>query len=419
MSEPVIQIKNLSKVYNISHEQKASSGNNTLVDTLSGLARKPIELVTGRKMEREKFWALKDVNLEINKGEAIGIIGRNGSGKSTLLKVLSRIVDPTMGEIRMRGKVASLLEVGTGFHPELTGRENIFFNGAILGMKQQEIRNKFDDIVAFSEVEQFLDTPVKFYSSGMYVRLAFAVAAHLEPDILIVDEVLAVGDAAFQKKCLGKMQDVAGEGRTVIFVSHSMPAVKALCSKAVWMDGGSVRASGDIERVADEYLLSSVGSESDISLRPRTSHVSLDAKIVKLEITNGDRKESILDSTKPISFTFTIKSEQAIDDVVVHSAITSGGQTVFRLMSEYTNTTFNLQKGVDTITCAIEPTYLTGGVYGIDCSMLRIGKEASGHIDEIFDAATMSVKDLKIIPGGQYLTQKEAIFSIEQKWEKN
>lgn len=253
MSQPAIEVKNLSKVYNIGHEQKASAGNLTLRDSLTGLVRKPIELITGHKLEREKFWALDDVSFEVNKGDAVGIIGRNGSGKSTMLKVLSRIVEPTKGEIHMRGKVASLLEVGTGFHPELTGRENIYFNGAILGMKQSEIRAKFDDIVEFSEVEKFLDTPVKFYSSGMYVRLAFAVAAHLEPDILIVDEVLAVGDAAFQKKCLGKMKDVAGEGRTVLFVSHSMQAIQALCNKGVLMQNGQVKAIGDISEVIDAY----------------------------------------------------------------------------------------------------------------------------------------------------------------------
>lgn len=252
--QPAIEVKNLSKVYNINHEQKASSGNHTLVDTLSAAAKKPLELITGHKLEKEKFWALKDISFSIDRGDVIGVIGRNGSGKSTLLKILSRIVEPTKGEIIMRGKVASLLEVGTGFHPELTGRENIFFNGAILGMSKKEIRAKFDEIVAFSEVEKFLDTPVKFYSSGMYVRLAFAVAAHLEPDILIVDEVLAVGDAAFQKKCLAKMKDVAGQGRTVIFVSHSMGSVKQLCNKAILLKEGKIIDQGLTGPVIENYM---------------------------------------------------------------------------------------------------------------------------------------------------------------------
>ncbi len=197
MSKPAVEIKGLSKAYMIGHEREAMAGTMTFRDSLVNIARKPYELFTGHQLKKEKFWALKDVNLEIQQGDVVGIIGRNGSGKSTLLKVLSRIVEPTKGEVIMRGRVASLLEVGTGFHPELTGRENVYFNGAILGMTRKEIQSKFDEIVAFSEVEKFLDTPVKFYSSGMYVRLAFAVAAHLDPDILIVDEVLAVGDAAF------------------------------------------------------------------------------------------------------------------------------------------------------------------------------------------------------------------------------
>jgi lipopolysaccharide transport system ATP-binding protein len=200
------------------------------------------------------IWALKDVSFNIEQGQAVGIIGSNGAGKSTLLKVLSQITDPTTGRVELHGRVGSLLEVGTGFHPELTGRENIFLNGAILGMSRAEIRHKFDEIVAFAEVEKFIDTPVKRYSSGMYVRLAFAVAAHLEPEILLVDEVLAVGDAAFQKKCLGKMGDVAKGGRTVLFVSHNMAAVAQLCQKAVWLEGGRIRQIDSSEKVVKDYL---------------------------------------------------------------------------------------------------------------------------------------------------------------------
>lgn len=199
-------------------------------------------------------WALKDINFEVKQGEVLGIIGKNGAGKSTLLKILSQITSPTTGSIKIKGRVASLLEVGTGFHPELTGRENIFLNGAILGMKKQEIKAKFDEIVAFSGIEKYIDTPVKRYSSGMYVRLAFAVAAHLEPEILIIDEVLAVGDAEFQKKCLGKMKDVSGQGRTVLFVSHNMVAVKSLCLTGMYLHNGIVRKCGEINVVVDEYL---------------------------------------------------------------------------------------------------------------------------------------------------------------------
>jgi lipopolysaccharide transport system ATP-binding protein len=214
---------------------------------------------TGKQQETE-FWALRDINLEIKQGDVVGIIGKNGAGKSTLLKIISRITQPTTGRITIKGKVASILEVGTGMNRELTGRENIFINGAILGMKQAEIRKKFDEIVAFSGVEKFIDTPIKHYSSGMYVRLAFAIAAHLEPDILIIDEVLAVGDAEFQKKCLGKMEDISSsEGRTVLFVSHNMGAVRGLCKKAVLLANGKIESMGNVEEVISKYLSNPTG----------------------------------------------------------------------------------------------------------------------------------------------------------------
>jgi len=231
MSDSIITVENLSKKYIISHKKQEhyTAMRDVLVNGVKGFGKKL--LGKGNKSNtKEDFWALKDINFEIKQGDRVGIIGRNGAGKSTLLKILSRITEPTTGKIHLRGRVASLLEVGTGFHPELTGRENIFLNGAIMGMSKWEIKKKFDEIVEFAEVEKFLDTPVKRYSSGMYVRLAFAVAAHLEPEILIVDEVLAVGDAQFQKKCLGKMEDVGKEGRTVLFVSHNMGAVNQLCN---------------------------------------------------------------------------------------------------------------------------------------------------------------------------------------------
>ena len=238
MAEPVITVENLGKRYQLSHEAR----HDTLRDTLAHRAR----ALFGRGRPpgtTEDFWALRDVSFSVNRGEVVGIIGRNGAGKSTLLKILSRITEPTTGRVKIRGRVASLLEVGTGFHPELSGRENIFLNGAILGMSRAEIRAKFDEIVAFAEVERFLDTPVKHYSSGMYVRLAFSVAAHLEPEILIVDEVLAVGDAAFQQKCLGKIREIAqGAGRTVLFVSHNLDSVLRLCTRVLWLQQGRVQA---------------------------------------------------------------------------------------------------------------------------------------------------------------------------------
>ena len=272
MSEPIIRVENLSKRYVLSHQGSKGDG---LRHRMEDFARSPIRwlraalkasgdskngngalktLPNSSTPAKEEFWALKDVSFEVTQGEVVGIIGRNGAGKSTLLKILSRITEPTSGRVVIDGRVASLLEVGTGFHPELTGRENIFLNGAILGMSKVEIKRKFDEIVAFAEIEKFLDTPVKRYSSGMYVRLAFTVAAHLEPEILIVDEVLAVGDSEFQRKCIGKMRDVAGHGRTVLFVSHNMFAVQALCARGILLAGGRVRADGPVAAVVDQYL---------------------------------------------------------------------------------------------------------------------------------------------------------------------
>jgi homopolymeric O-antigen transport system ATP-binding protein len=261
MSRPVIICDQLSKQYRLgAHRQrKLQNGPPDLREAVSRRLRDVRNALTGNRPkapeEDHTFWALKDVSFEVGRGEVVGIVGRNGAGKSTLLKILSRIVEPTAGNVRLRGRVASLLEVGTGFHQELSGRENIYLNGAMLGMRKAEIDRKFDEIVAFSEIEAFLDTPVKRYSSGMYVRLAFAVAAHLEPEILIVDEVLAVGDFAFQKKCLGKMQDVAaGDGRTILFVSHNVAALAQLCRRGVLLEGGVVTMDAPIREVIGGYL---------------------------------------------------------------------------------------------------------------------------------------------------------------------
>jgi lipopolysaccharide transport system ATP-binding protein len=257
MSDTVIRVENLGKKYIIGHQRRERY--TTLRDMMAEKARSFGQMFRRNGKEdyptHEEFWALKDVSFEIKQGDRVGIIGRNGAGKSTLLKILSRITEPTEGRISIKGRVASLLEVGTGFHPELTGRENIYLNGAILGMGKAEIKKKFDEIVAFAEVEKFLDTPVKRYSSGMYVRLAFAVAAHLEPEILIVDEVLAVGDAQFQKKCLGKMEDVGKEGRTVVFVSHNMSYMSKSFEKIVLFDKGRLVSMGQTKDMLDQYYL--------------------------------------------------------------------------------------------------------------------------------------------------------------------
>ena len=273
MNDAVITVENLSKKYRIKHADEAtvarySALRDVIASKFTGLFRNRKSKIKTRKSVQD-FWALKNVSFEVPRGEVVGIIGRNGAGKTTLLKILSRITEPTEGRVRIRGRVASLLEVGTGFHPELTGRENISLNGAILGMTRAEIKRKFDEIVAFAEVEKFLDTPVKRYSSGMYVRLAFAVAAHLDPDILIVDEVLAVGDAAFQKKCIRKMGDVTSAGTsTVLLVSHNMAVIRTLCRKGVCLDRGQIIQVGNAEEVTQAYLNSlSTVSETELALR--------------------------------------------------------------------------------------------------------------------------------------------------------
>jgi lipopolysaccharide transport system ATP-binding protein len=305
MSEPVISIENLGKKYRINHQVERQRYV-ALRDIITEKARGLFQTFAGRSKNQkaapnslsaalpssrssvEDFWALRDVSFEVKQGEVVGIMGQNGAGKSTLLKILSRITEPTDGRVRLRGRVASLLEVGTGFHPELTGRENIFLNGAILGMHREEIKRKFDEIVAFAEVEKFLDTPVKRYSSGMYVRLAFAVAAHLEPEILIVDEVLAVGDASFQKKCLGKMESVAAqEGRTVLFVSHNVGAVRQLCSRALLLGEGRVKASGPADEVI-RYYTSTISNSDDTNLRKRF-HGALAGKLHFKSIRIGSK----------------------------------------------------------------------------------------------------------------------------------
>jgi len=247
---PIIQVKHLSKKYRIGMDRTYK----TFSENVTNLLKSPLKTIKNIRKHNDIFWALKDINFEVNRGEILGIIGRNGAGKTTLLKILNRITYLTEGEVILRGRVGSLLEVGTGFHPELTGRENIYFNGAILGMKKQEIENKFDEIVGFSGVKKFLDTPIKRYSSGMQVRLAFSVAAHLEPEILLIDEVLAVGDAQFQNKCLEKMEDISRRERTVLFVSHNMGAINKLCTKAMFIENGSIKRIGFPNEIVQEYL---------------------------------------------------------------------------------------------------------------------------------------------------------------------
>lgn len=317
--EPVIKVEKLSKKYVIDHQVKMgeSAFREVVTQKVKGLLKGKL---TATKNVHEEFWALKDVSFEINKGERVGIIGRNGAGKSTLLKILSQITEPTTGKIIMEGRVSSLLEVGTGFHPELTGRENIFLNGAIIGMSRKEIESKFDEIVAFSEVEKFLDTPVKRFSSGMYVRLAFAIAAHLIPDILIIDEVLAVGDAAFQKKCLGKMEEVSARGRTVLFVSHNMETVNRLCNKAILLKAGSIQAIGNTEHVNSTYLQTDFGALAYKSWANATKKPG-DETVILLGVRVHDKDfktPDTYDITRPvgISMDYEVLKE---GDVFTHS----------------------------------------------------------------------------------------------------
>ncbi|WP_218081035.1 ABC transporter ATP-binding protein [Anthocerotibacter panamensis] len=298
MSDAVIRVEHLKKRYLLSHEPKEryTALRDVITRGAKDLARRLMapsqEILSSSE---EEFWALQDVSFEINQGDRVGIIGRNGAGKSTLLKILSRITEPTSGRMALKGRVASLLEVGTGFHPELTGRENIYLNGAILGMSRVEIRKKFDEIVAFAEVERFLDTPVKRYSSGMYVRLAFGVAAHLEPEILIVDEVLAVGDMGFQKKCLGRMGEVAREGRTVLFVSHNMAAIRALCSRALFMKEGQIFLDTDVETAVNRYLGEDESTEAYVVWNPQKAPQAPELRFTEAYILNdkGERSATI------------------------------------------------------------------------------------------------------------------------------
>ena len=318
MSKTIIKVENLGKKYTIG--QNNQQGTQTLRESLTvGTKSLGKKILSPRKKQTnkasEEYWALKDISFEIERGEIVGFIGRNGAGKSTLLKILSRITEPTTGRITLDGRVASLLEVGTGFHGELTGRENIYLNGAILGMGKTEIKRKFDEIVAFSEVEKFLDTPVKRYSSGMYVRLAFAVAAHLEPEILIVDEVLAVGDAAFQKKCLGKMGDVATkEGRTVLFVSHNMTTVRALCQKAYLLESGQIKYQGSTSQAIDLYMQSvkSMMMSDAISLAQRHDRSGDgSAMLIGVKVEDADGKDIIRPNSR-LKVTIYYKSDRPL-----------------------------------------------------------------------------------------------------------
>jgi len=360
---PIIQAENISKKYLIGHQVRESYS--TLRDRIGNMCRS-----FGRNQKGhygEEFWALKDISFEINQGESVGIIGRNGAGKSTLLKILSRITAPTSGRVTLKGRVASLLEVGTGFHPELTGRENIFLNGAILGMLKADIRKKFDEIVAFSEVEKFLDTPVKRYSSGMYVRLAFAVAAHLEPEILLVDEVLAVGDIQFQKKCLGRMDDVSRQGRTVLFVSHNMGAIRSLCARGILLDNGSIKCAGDTFKVVAEYENQAIIASDAVWINSSEIEKNETMYIEKIEIVdeNGVLKNTFFNSEN-VYLKYTLHVRQSHPDLKVGFDLVKSNATVFRSQQvDSVRRVGTIPEGVHRLICKVPAFLLNAGDYAV------------------------------------------------------
>jgi len=413
MSEPVIKVENLGKKYIISHKSGAGAGHSsfpTLRDQMTNTAKRLKEraaaTLTGKKTTRpacEEFWALQQASFEVQKGERLGIIGRNGAGKSTLLKLLSRITEPSTGKIILNGRVASLLEVGTGFHPELTGRENIYLNGSILGMSRSEIKRKFDEIVAFSGVERFLDTPVKRYSSGMYVRLAFAVAAHLEPEILIVDEVLAVGDIQFQKKCLGKMEDLSeSTGRTVLFVSHNMDAVQRLCSRCIMMEQGQILIDSDTNSATKKYISRNSGKAMPnqwISLSNTRHQGTGEARFQSLQYSSLHPDVANFPySGGPLEFLVAIESKATFSVDSLAIMIKSQGEV--KLLNADTaaiGQQLELRKGNNCFKLAIEKLSLNAGLYVVGLWLDRTGKSNSGDeaIDYIESAFEFEVVQLE------------------------
>lgn len=414
MSETVISVQNLTKRYMLRHETASGAGlRHALQDTLTAPLR---WLRSGKGPHRsaatskEEFWALNDVSFEVKRGAVIGIIGRNGAGKSTLLKILSRITEPTSGRVEIEGRVASLLEVGTGFHPELTGRENVFLNGAILGMTRAEIRRKFDEIVAFAEIERFLDTPVKRYSSGMYVRLAFAVAAHLEPEILIVDEVLAVGDASFQKKCLGKMSEVsARNGRTVFFVSHNMAAVQQLCTECILMDQGRATARGTAAEITRLYA--EQGARAKQSLI-RNGEIEMETMV---KSTHGGQMRA-WNYQERLRLETRVTSERELSRPAIDLAFYSeGGQRLISLRSDRLGDGPARFRGTATYVCEIENPGFTVGEITLDVG-LREGV-AGPYLLLQSEVARFGVNYASLPEGASH----GAILhpQISQRWEPN
>ena len=390
----IITVENVGKKYKLGqvHNDLLSEKIGNSLRSLYRRIRKNGNPSDGQRIAKKpegEIWALKDVNLTIRQGEVVGIIGRNGAGKSTLLKILSRITEPTTGRIALAGRVRSLLEVGTGFHPELTGRENIYLNGAILGMSKGEIRSKFDEIVAFSEIERFLDTPVKRYSSGMYVRLAFSVAAHLDPEILIVDEVLAVGDAGFQKKCLGKMEGVRSSGRTVLFVSHNMTAIKDLCKRVVWLDSGGVVQDGPTSEIVSKYLQDNANMVlKRVWEEPPTAPVNEKIRLCSARLSAQGESSAITVNT-PLDFTFGCWNYVAGAELDFSVQLYNmEGLCIFDSSSDSKIYPEGFFKGV----CHVPGDFLNDGVYRV---VLMISKDKTYQIYKHEEVLVFQVEDIE------------------------
>lgn len=409
---PAILVRHLSKQYKLGGPQEPY---HTLRDAIVNSLKAPLKVFTKKPLV-EGFWALKDVSFEVEPGEVVGIIGRNGAGKSTLLKILSRITSPTEGTVELHGRVGSLLEVGTGFHPELTGRENIYLSGSILGMKRREIDDKLDDIVTFSEIEKFLDTPVKRYSSGMYVRLAFAVAAHLEPEILLVDEVLAVGDAAFQKKCLGKMGEVAKEGRTVLFVSHNMGAISNLCDRTILLNNGKLIAFDKTDRMIEQYLHLSVSDEQR-SLKDRRDRIG-DGRFqfinTWIENEHGIKQTSVQSGENiKIVAIYQIKDDTTVSNISVAFALSNVFFQLTDLGNEMSGFVFPVlmpKKG--RIECLLQKLPLNHGTYYYNL----IARSNNGVEDWVQKAGSFSVEAGDYYGTGKVVSPEQGSFLFDQKW---
>jgi lipopolysaccharide transport system ATP-binding protein len=424
MSEVAISVQGLSKRFRIgAKESSADSLLQSIAHSLSAPFRNYKNLKKLTRFDKEDetvFWALKDINFEVKRGEVLGIIGHNGAGKSTLLKILSRITEPTSGEIQLNGRVSSLLEVGTGFHPDLTGRENVFMNGTILGMTKKEIDRKFDEIVEFSGVEQYIDTPVKFYSSGMKIRLGFAVAAHLEPEILIVDEVLSVGDIGFQRKCLGKMNEVAGSGRTVLFVSHNMAAVENLCTEGMLLDHGKSIFLGSVHDVVRQYISIFRPQDNKAFFTQATKRSG--SGIAQFKSFWFENKESrrveLVKSGETILLNFRIESKKELQHVDIGFSIhrEEDDQLLFILYSSYTGKFFELKEGENDLTCTINSLPLPEGRFLVKVQLMTQG--------EVLDAPLAGGGYMEVVEGDFYgtgqksknLTREQPLFLVNGTW---